>query len=79
MSFEDRTPNVKANPLSAHGNASVNMVGDCPNNFRVFDVRRIQRYLVEMHRTLIVCPEVERACCSDQSSVGRKRDDHDFP
>lgn len=26
MSFEDRTPNVKVNPLPAHGNSSMNMV-----------------------------------------------------
>ena len=41
VSFEDRAPNVKANLLPAHGNATVNMVDGCPGNFRVFDVRRI--------------------------------------
>ena len=56
VSFEDRAPNVKANPLPAHGNATVNMVEGCPGNFRVFDVRRIHRSLVEMHRTLcLIC------------------------
>ena len=39
MSFEDKTPNVKANLLPAHGNTSVNMVDGCPGKFRVFDVR----------------------------------------
>ncbi|KAI5389415.1 hypothetical protein KIW84_074894 [Lathyrus oleraceus] len=29
VSFEDRAPNVKANPLPAHGNSSVNMVDGC--------------------------------------------------
>ena len=43
MSFEDHTPNVKANPLPAHGNSSMNMVDGCPGKFRVFDVCRIQR------------------------------------
>ncbi|KAI5413513.1 hypothetical protein KIW84_057908 [Lathyrus oleraceus] len=37
VSFEDRAPNVKANPLPAHGSSSVNMVDDCPGEFRVFD------------------------------------------
>lgn len=48
-SFKDRAPNVKENLLPAHGNASVNMVEGCIGNFRVFDVRRIRRSLVEIH------------------------------
>ncbi|KAI5436089.1 hypothetical protein KIW84_022510 [Lathyrus oleraceus] len=39
VSFEDRAPNVKANPLPAHGTSSVNMVDGCPGEFKVFDVR----------------------------------------
>ncbi|KAI5404437.1 hypothetical protein KIW84_051562 [Lathyrus oleraceus] len=39
VSFEDRTPNVKANHLPAHGNSSVNMVDGCPGEFKVYDVR----------------------------------------
>ncbi|KAI5388224.1 hypothetical protein KIW84_074060 [Lathyrus oleraceus] len=33
VSFEDCAPNVKANPLPAHGNSSVNMVDGCPGSF----------------------------------------------
>ena len=33
VSFEDCVPNVKANSLPAHGNASVNMVDGCQGNF----------------------------------------------
>ena len=43
VSFEDRASNVKANPLPAHGNSSVNMVDGCPGEFKVFDVRFIRR------------------------------------
>ena len=59
MSFEDRAPNVKANLLPARGNAYVNMVDGCPGNFRAFDVRRIQRSLVEMHKTLCLINDCE--------------------
>ncbi|KAI5402926.1 hypothetical protein KIW84_050500 [Lathyrus oleraceus] len=38
VSFEDCAPNVKANPLPAHGNSSINMVDDFPGEFKVFDV-----------------------------------------
>ncbi|KAI5384904.1 hypothetical protein KIW84_071767 [Lathyrus oleraceus] len=41
MCFEDRAPNVKANPFPVHGNAIVNMVDGCPGNFRVFDSKDI--------------------------------------
>ncbi|KAI5437495.1 hypothetical protein KIW84_023564 [Lathyrus oleraceus] len=35
VSFKDRAPNVKANPLPAHGNSSVNIVDGCPSaNFK---------------------------------------------
>ncbi|XP_050919812.1 uncharacterized protein LOC127137388 [Lathyrus oleraceus] len=50
--FEDRAPNVKANLLHAHGNSYVNMVDGYPGKYIVFDVRRIQRSLVELHKTL---------------------------
>ncbi|KAI5445087.1 hypothetical protein KIW84_013370 [Lathyrus oleraceus] len=59
VSFEDRAPNVKANQLPAHGNASVNMVDGCPGNFRVFDVRRICRSLVEMPKTMCLVSDCE--------------------
>ncbi|KAI5431077.1 hypothetical protein KIW84_035295 [Lathyrus oleraceus] len=52
VSFKDRVPNVKANLLPAHGNASVNMVDGCHGNFRVFDVHRICRSLLEIHKDL---------------------------
>ncbi|KAI5416224.1 hypothetical protein KIW84_041319 [Lathyrus oleraceus] len=39
VSFEDHTPNVKADPLPSHGNSSVNMVDGCPREFKVYDVR----------------------------------------
>ncbi|KAI5445720.1 hypothetical protein KIW84_013809 [Lathyrus oleraceus] len=50
LSFEDRAPNVKANPLPAHGNSSVNMVDGCPGEFKLFDMYFIQRSLVQMHK-----------------------------
>lgn len=52
VSFKDRAPNVKANMLSSYGNTSVNMVDGCPGSFKVFDVRRIWRPLVEIYRDL---------------------------
>lgn len=59
MSFEDMAPNVKANSLPAHGNASVNMVDGCPGNFRIFYARRIWRSLVEIHRDLCLVSDCE--------------------
>lgn len=52
LSFEDRAPNIKANPLSAHGNSFVNMVDGCPGEYIVYNLRHIQRSLVELHKTL---------------------------
>ena len=65
VSFEDRAPNVKANPLPAHGNTSVNMVDGCPGEFKVFDVRFIQRSLVQMHKDICLVNECEHDhdCC----------------
>ncbi|KAI5444278.1 hypothetical protein KIW84_012780 [Lathyrus oleraceus] len=59
VSFEGRAPNIKANLLPANGNFYVNMVDDCPGKFMVFDVDRIQRSLVEMHRTLLLISDCE--------------------
>ncbi|KAI5444522.1 hypothetical protein KIW84_012959 [Lathyrus oleraceus] len=59
LSFEDRAPNVKANPLPAHDNSSVNMVDVRPGNFRVFDIRHIRQSLVEIHRTLCLINDCE--------------------
>lgn len=59
MSFEDKAPNVKANPLPAHGNTFVNMVDGCSGNFRVFDVLRIHSSLVEIHRELCLVSHCE--------------------
>ena len=59
VSFKDRAPNVKSNSLPAHGNAYVNIVDGCLGNFRVFDVRRIWRSLVEIHRNLCLVSDCE--------------------
>ena len=59
VSFEDRAPNVKVNPLPAHGNSSVNMVDDCPGEFKVFDVRFIRRSLVTMHKDICLVSDCE--------------------
>ena len=59
VSFEDKAYNVKANSLPTHGNTSVNMVDGCPGNFRVFDVRRIQRSRMEIHRILCLISDCE--------------------
>ncbi|XP_050888699.1 uncharacterized protein LOC127093840 [Lathyrus oleraceus] len=52
LSFEDFSPNVQANPLPKHGNATVNMVKGYPRKYRVLDVNLIKRSLVEMHANL---------------------------
>ena len=59
VSFEDLAPNVKANPLLAHGNSSVNMVDGCPGEFKVFDVRFIRRSLVMMHKDICLVSDCE--------------------
>ncbi|KAI5396378.1 hypothetical protein KIW84_062544 [Lathyrus oleraceus] len=59
LSFEDRAPNVKANPLPAHGNSSINMVDDFPGEFKVFDVRFIRRSLVTMHKDICMVSDCE--------------------
>jgi hypothetical protein len=59
VSFENRAPNVKANPLPAHGNSSVNMVDGCPGEFKVFDVRFIRRSLVQMHKDICLVSDCE--------------------
>ncbi|KAI5440708.1 hypothetical protein KIW84_010254 [Lathyrus oleraceus] len=59
VSFEDRTPSVKANPLPAHGNSSINMVNSCPREFKVFDVRFIRRSLVTMHKDICLVSDCE--------------------
>ncbi|KAI5419994.1 hypothetical protein KIW84_043966 [Lathyrus oleraceus] len=59
MSFEDRVPNVNANPLRAHGNSSMNMVDGFPGEFKVFDVHFIRRSLVQMHKHVCLASECE--------------------
>ncbi|KAI5419197.1 hypothetical protein KIW84_043391 [Lathyrus oleraceus] len=59
VSFEDRAPNVKANPLPAHGNPYVNMVDGCLGEFKVFDVRFIRRYLVTIHEDICLLSDCE--------------------
>ncbi|KAI5428056.1 hypothetical protein KIW84_033173 [Lathyrus oleraceus] len=59
VSFDDRTPNVKANPLPAHGNSSVNMVDSCPGEYNVFDVRFIRGSLVQIHKDVCMVSDCE--------------------
>ncbi|KAI5442154.1 hypothetical protein KIW84_011281 [Lathyrus oleraceus] len=59
VSFEDRALNVKANPLPPHGNASVNMVDDCPDEFKIYDVHNIKRPLVAMHKDICLFSDCE--------------------
>ncbi|KAI5388506.1 hypothetical protein KIW84_074263 [Lathyrus oleraceus] len=59
VSFEERAPNVKANPLPAHGNSFVNMVDGCPGEFKVFDVYFIRSSLVQMHKDVCLVSECE--------------------
>ncbi|KAI5409830.1 hypothetical protein KIW84_055330 [Lathyrus oleraceus] len=59
VSFEDRVPNVKVNPFPAHGNSLVNMVDDCPGEFKVFDVRFIRRSLGKMHKDICLVSDCE--------------------
>ncbi|KAI5441168.1 hypothetical protein KIW84_010579 [Lathyrus oleraceus] len=70
--FEDRAPNVKANPLPAHGNSSVNMVDGCPGEFKIYDVNFIRRSLVRMHEDISLVSDCEHdhdgcAICSVNS------------
>ncbi|KAI5445534.1 hypothetical protein KIW84_013677 [Lathyrus oleraceus] len=72
VSFEDRAPNMKANPLPAHGNYAINMVEGCPGEFKVFDVHFIRRSLVEMHKEIFMVSNCEHdhdgcAVCSINS------------
>ncbi|KAI5422100.1 hypothetical protein KIW84_045520 [Lathyrus oleraceus] len=59
VSFEDRAPNVKANPLPTHGNASSNMVDGCPREYKVYDVRHIRQCLVAIHRDICLVSDCE--------------------
>ncbi|KAI5421082.1 hypothetical protein KIW84_044792 [Lathyrus oleraceus] len=59
VSFEDCAPNVKVNPLPAHGNASVNMVEGCPGEYKLFDVRFIRESLVQIHKDICMVSECE--------------------
>ncbi|KAI5436290.1 hypothetical protein KIW84_022673 [Lathyrus oleraceus] len=59
VSFEGRAPNVKANPLPAHGNTLVNIVDNSPGNFRVFDVRCIIRSVMAMHKDIFLVSDCE--------------------
>ncbi|KAI5434272.1 hypothetical protein KIW84_021221 [Lathyrus oleraceus] len=59
VSFEERAPNVKANPMPAHGNSSVNTVDACLGEFKVFDIRFIRRYLVQMHKDICMVSDCE--------------------
>jgi hypothetical protein len=52
LSFKDMNPNVQANPLPNHGASSINMVQGCPGTYLVFDIRHIQKPLVQMHVNL---------------------------
>ncbi|KAI5396192.1 hypothetical protein KIW84_062407 [Lathyrus oleraceus] len=91
VSFEDCAPNVKANPLPAHGNPFVNMVDGCPGSFRVFDMRRIRRSLVEMYKTLctisdcehdhnncIICSVNPRGCLVVKRDIQKLMDENVF-
>ncbi|KAI5395580.1 hypothetical protein KIW84_061942 [Lathyrus oleraceus] len=59
VSFEDRAPNVKANPLPTHENSSINMVDGCPREFKVFDLLFIRRSLVTMHNDICLVRDCE--------------------
>ena len=59
VSFKDRAPNVKANPLPAHGNSSVSVVDGCPGEFKVYDVLFIRRSLVIMHKDICMVSDCE--------------------
>ncbi|KAI5425579.1 hypothetical protein KIW84_031404 [Lathyrus oleraceus] len=59
VSFVDRAPNVKANPLPIHGNSSVNMVDGCPGEYKVFDVRFIRGSLVQIHKDIYMVSDCE--------------------
>ncbi|KAI5434870.1 hypothetical protein KIW84_021624 [Lathyrus oleraceus] len=59
VSFEDRAPNVKANPLPTHRSSSVNMMDGCPGEFKVFDVRFIRRSLEMMHKDICLVSDCE--------------------
>ncbi|KAI5389576.1 hypothetical protein KIW84_075023 [Lathyrus oleraceus] len=59
VSFEDRAPNVKANPLPAHENSSANMVDGCPGEYKVFDACFIRGSLVQIHKDICMVSNCE--------------------
>ncbi|KAI5436551.1 hypothetical protein KIW84_022883 [Lathyrus oleraceus] len=59
VSFEDCTPNVKANPLHAHGNSSVSMVDGCPGAYKVYDARHMRQSLVVIYRDVCSVSDCE--------------------
>ncbi|KAI5429250.1 hypothetical protein KIW84_034028 [Lathyrus oleraceus] len=72
VSFEDRAPNVKANPLPTHGNSYVSMIDGCPGEFKIYDVSFIRRSLVRMHKDICMVSDCEHdhdgcAICSVNS------------
>ncbi|XP_050916698.1 uncharacterized protein LOC127131850 [Lathyrus oleraceus] len=87
LSFKDSSPNVQANSLPKHGNATMNMVEGCPGKYRVFDVNLNRRSLVEMYATLCesgyyehdhaachVCPRDYRGCAVVKRDLQEIRD-----
>src|SRR3954467_7790630 len=76
LSFKDTNPNVQANPLLQHKEASVNLIDQHPNVTQIYDIRQIGENLVKMHAkqagyghvpphnyfTCEICPKNNQGC-----------------
>lgn len=52
LSFKDINPNIQSNLLPKPEVASINMVYECPDEYRVCDVNFLRVDLVQMYATL---------------------------
>src|SRR4051812_49947453 len=81
LSFKDTNPNVQANPLPQHKEASVNLIDQHPNVIQIYDIRQIGENLVKMHSrqagyghvpphnyfTCEICPKNNQGCAVVQA------------
>ncbi|XP_058724226.1 uncharacterized protein LOC131595775 [Vicia villosa] len=88
LSFKDTNPNVQANPLPQHKEASVNLIDQHPNVIQIYDIRQIGENLVKMHAkqagydhvpphnyfTCEICPKNNQGCAVVQAALQEQMD-----
>src|SRR4051812_35103852 len=88
LSFKDTNPNVQANPLPQHKEASVNLTDQHPNVIQIYDIRQIGQNLVKMHAkqagyghvpphnyfTCEICPKNNQGCTVVQAALQEQMD-----